>query len=161
MKLHPSKIHREEHREVTEPAPCTMSSAAVTDSPISSLLTAGTVMQHTALSQTLQCFVHELHPKQEAIQSMSYSAFRKIAFRWETHFFFLHTLCGRTTCCFHSLILHNQNGSFHLIVQADAPVRFLATTVRLESPWLCSQEQVLQRTWAYIMVHFHSVQTLL
>lgn len=52
-----SNIHREEHREVTEHALCTMSSAAATHSPISSLLTAGTVIQHTALSQTLQYFV--------------------------------------------------------------------------------------------------------
>lgn len=57
MKPHPSNIHREEHREVTEHALCALSSAAVTYSPISSLLTAGTVTQYTTLSQTLQYFV--------------------------------------------------------------------------------------------------------
>lgn len=84
-----------------------------------------------------------------------------IASRWETQILILHTLCGRRTCCFHSFSLHNQNRSFHLIIQPDVHVRYLATTVRLESHWLCSQEQVLQRAWACIIVHYHSVQTLL
>lgn len=112
-------------RSQSMPSLCTMSSAAATNSPISSLLTAGTLMQHTTLSQTLQFFLMNWTPNTRLVKASHIQHLGRLPPDGRHNFlFFIHYVVEHIL----EYILHNQNWSFHLILQADVSVRFLAIT---------------------------------